>query len=555
MAGYCGYDGAPTSISGMSRASLFSRLRRSIRIARFCDDHGLSTREGIERAAAVDRARASRRAFLKGLGGTVAAGALLAGPRLGLRRAFGAPKPSPSIDVGVVGAGLAGLTCTRDLLDGGATATLYEASDRAGGRQFSLRGFFPGQVAERGGEFIDNLHKTLLGYANELALDLEDVTKVPGEVFYHFGGVAHPESTVVDEYRDFVAAMHDDLRTLSGAPTADSHNAADVALDGTDLASYLDSRGAGPVIKAAIIASYMAEYGLEADEQSCLNFLLFIHADKRSKFTPFGVFSDERWHVISGNDGIASGLRDAVSDRISFGKRLTRVRKKSDGRIELTFAGGPGLGSSTTATHDAVVLALPFTVLRGVDLDASLGLPAWKTTAIDTLGYGANAKMMVGFDSPYWLALGCNGASYSDLPNHQTTWETNPDSASPSRAILTDYSSGDRGASLTSNVQLEAGRFIGDLETVLPGAAAHAVRTGGDYLAHLEHWPSNPLTLGSYTCYLPGQFTTIAGNEGKPVGNLFFAGEHTNSFYEWQGFMEGAALSGIDAAAAVLASV
>ena len=30
--------------------------------------------------------------------------------------------------------------------------------------------------------------------------------------------------------------------------------------------------------------------------------------------------------------------------------------------------------------------------------------------------------------------------------------------------------------------------------------------------------------------------------------NLFFAGEHTSSFYEWQGFMEGAALSGLRAA-------
>jgi monoamine oxidase len=37
------------------------------------------------------------------------------------------------------------------------------------------------------------------------------------------------------------------------------------------------------------------------------------------------------------------------------------------------------------------------------------------------------------------------------------------------------------------------------------------------------------------------------------VGNLFFAGEHTNSFYEWQGFMEGAVLSGLAAAAAVRA--
>jgi monoamine oxidase len=37
--------------------------------------------------------------------------------------------------------------------------------------------------------------------------------------------------------------------------------------------------------------------------------------------------------------------------------------------------------------------------------------------------------------------------------------------------------------------------------------------------------------------------------------NLFFAGEHTNSFYEFQGFMEGAALSGLHAAKAVLAAL
>jgi monoamine oxidase len=95
-------------------------------------------------------------------------------------------------------------------------------------------------------------------------------------------------------------------------------------------------------------------------------------------------------------------------------------------------------------------------------------------------------------------------------------------------------------------------RFLGDLNSVFPGALADATRTGGKVPAHLEHWPSNPLTLGSYTCYLPGQFTTIAGNEGKPVGNLFFAGEHANSFYEWQGFMEGALLSGLAAAGAIL---
>jgi monoamine oxidase len=46
----------------------------------------------------------------------------------------------------------------------------------------------------------------------------------------------------------------------------------------------------------------------------------------------------------------------------------------------------------------------------------------------------------------------------------------------------------------------------------------------------------------------------MAGLEAVPAGNLLFAGEHANSFYEWQGFMEGAALSGIAAAQSILAT-
>jgi monoamine oxidase len=186
-------------------------------------------------------------------------------------------------------------------------------------------------------------------------------------------------------------------------------------------------------------------------------------------------------------------------------------------------------------------------------LDASLGLPPEKVNAIDLLGYGTNAKMMVGFSSRPWAALGSNGASYSDLPNHQATWETNLARSTATHAILTDYSGAERGASLNPRaVQSEAERFLADLDFVYPGAWAAASRRDGQLLAHLKHWPSNPFTRGSYTCYLPGQFTTIAGIEGKPVGNLYFAGEHTNSFYEWQGFMEGAALSGIQAATDIL---
>jgi monoamine oxidase len=540
----------------MSRSPAFRNLARAIRIARYCEENKISTSEGLQQAAALEACaaarRASRREFLAKMGKLAVAGGIgsVAWP---LRHVLAAPPPRPDVRVAIVGAGLAGLTCGDELNNNGIRAMLYDANDRAGGRCFSLGGFFPGQVAERGGEFIDNLHKTMLGYAKRFNLALEDVEKEPpGEVFFFFNGQHFPESAVIDEFRDLVAAMRDDLRTV-GQPTAESHTNADAVLDFTNLREYLDTRNAGALASKAIEQAYIAEYGLEIDQQSCLSFLLFIHADRRSKFRPFGVFSDERYHAIGGNEQIVEGLRNRLKEQIQLGMKLVKARKNASGEIELFFKNG----SRTVSTrYDAVVFALPFSTLRDVELDASLGLPAWKLTAINELRYGTNAKMMLGFDGRPWLAQGSNGGSYSDLAHHQTTWETNPTKATAFHAVLTDYSGGKRGARLNpQQVQKEAGLFLGDLDRVYPGALAAASRPAGSFRVHLEHWPSNPLVKGSYTSNHPGYFTTIADNEAKPVDNLYFAGEHTSSFYEFQGFMEGAALSGIRAAREILQDI
>lgn len=537
----------------MGRSKFLDNLTRIGRIANYCEKRGVTSKEGCERAVAIEAQRASRRGFLKAAGGLAAIGAI--GSAAGsLEAVFGAQASAADVKIGIVGAGLAGLVCGDELRRNGIRAAIFDANARTGGRCWSLRNFFPGQVAERGGEFIDTPHKTLLSYARAFGLTLEDVDKQPGEVFYFFNGRHYPESQVVDEYRDFVATMREDLRRLSSAPTADAHTDFDRALDSLSLAEYLETRGAGPLIREVVEQAYQAEYGLEIARQSCLNFLLFIHADRRSKFTPFGIFSDERYHVIEGNDRIVEGLTRRLKEQIQLEMRLVRVSKTAAGKIQLTFRQG---ATTRQFSFDAVVLALPFSTLRDVDLHGSLALPVWKIDAIQSLGYGTNAKMMVGFNGRPWRSLGGNGASYSDLPHHQLTWETDPSAASASRGLLTDYSSGLRGAGLNpNNPQNEASRFLDDLDRVFPGSLTLAARDArGKFLVHLEHWPSNPLTKGSYTCYLPGQFTSIAGNEGKPVGNLYFAGEHTNSFYEWQGFMEGAALSGIDAARAILQRV
>lgn len=448
----------------------------------------------------------------------------------------------------------AGLACADALTAYGVAASVYEASDRVGGRIHSLGGSFAGpvsfggQVVERGGELIDTTHTTMRGYATRFGLTLENYHRAPGEVAYHFDGRHVSEAEVVEEYRAFVPALQADLRRV-GSPTADSFTDADAELDWTTLEEYLVARGAGPIVRKALTVAYEAEYGRVAGEQSALAMLFFLHADRRNRFQPFGVFSDEKYHVAEGNQAIPRALAASLLRPVEHDLRLVRVAKLSDGRIELTLASGR---RTVRRVHDAVVLTVPFSVLRGVELHASLGIPAWKRYAIDRYSYGTNAKMMIAFNGHPWATRGSNGSSYSDLANHQATWETNWTGSSPSQGVLTDYSSGPRGARLDpSRVQREATAFLTDLDRVWPGAAAAARRERGNVVAHLERWPSNPLSLGSYTNNAPGYFTTIADNEAKPVGNLFFAGEHTSSFYEWQGFMEGGALSGLRAAGEV----
>ena len=541
----------------MGRTLAFDGIVRAIRLAQAFEAEGISTEEGLERAAAARACRRSsppasaagttRRDLLKGVGAT-ALGVL------GLPL-IGRAAPRVNASVGIVGAGLAGLSAADALASAGIAATIYEGRDRIGGRQWSMGGafngpvMFPGQVVERGGELIDTTHSTMKGYAKQLGLKLEDVTKewLPGEVSYFFEGTHVAEAEIVDHLRALVGALRPTMASLSNYVAWDSFSEFDARLDRMNLRQLLEDHGASPLLTRVLDTVYTIEYGREIDLQSSLALLFFMHIDKRSRFQPFGVFSDERYHVLGGNEQIARGLAARLPGRIDLGMRLVAVRALSDGRIQLTF---DQAGSTVTAVHDAVVLTLPYSTLRLVQLHKSLGIPDWQRQIINRFDYGRNTKVNVGFASRIWGEFGSEGASYSDLPDHQCTWEPNPKAATPGNAVLLDYSGGERAERLDpSKVDVEAERWLTDLDRIWPGAAGAAKRTAsGKLLAHMQHWPSDPFSLGSYTSNPPGYFTQWEGRVGAPVGNLFFAGEHTDSFFEWQGFMEGACNSGIRAA-------
>jgi monoamine oxidase len=535
---------------------MMAQLLRVSRLAARCEKTGESAQEAIgheavARAVQHDGLRdAGRRRFTQGaIAAAVGVGAITPTAWAGasqLRRMFS----SGGGGIAVVGAGIAGLGCAFELARNGVQARVYEAASRVGGRCWSLRGVFPGQVAERGAEFIGASHHTMLGYARMFGLQLEDASQFPGETRYRFDGADYSEAQVVEEYRAFAASIREDLNALS-FPSADRHTEADALFDFMSLDDYLTLHGAGRLLRKVIGAAYAAEYGAGIDELSAISFLRFIYGDNRNKFGPNG--DNRHFHVVDGNDRITTALAQRLPTPVQLGHRLIAVRKLADGRVRLTFDLG---GRRVQYDHDAVVLALPFPTLRNVHLDASLELPAWKRFAIDTAMMGQNSKLIVGFKQSYWYQRhGSNGSVYSDRADLQATWESNAINGGESRGMLSHYIGGRAARAVDpKRVQSQARAFLGELELALPGANEAVQRNAsGGVLAFAENWARNPYSFGAYSCPRPGYFTTAADNEAKPVGNVLFAGEHTSSFYEWQGFMEGAALSGLRAAGEAIA--
>ena len=309
----------------MARTAAFRSFVRLMTAALLADRRRCSVVDavGMLREQTQNTPAISRRRFLFGAGATGTTLAL--GDDHGLSASYHRCRPlSSSLSVGIVGAGLAGLACADTLKTRGVRASIYEATTRAGGRCRSLRGFFPGQVAECGGELIDTSHTTILGYAERFGLVLEDDHDQPGEIVYHFLGQRHSECSDHGRISRFLVdqQVEEYLNRLSLKVSALSHTPDDVALDRTNLLAYLRRTNgagapAGPVAKAAVLAAYEAEYGLAAADQSCLNFLLFVHSEPRSTLTPFSVFSDKRFHLADGNDRIVEET-DARSRRTNF---------------------------------------------------------------------------------------------------------------------------------------------------------------------------------------------------------------------------------------------
>lgn len=526
----------------MARTPLFRLLRSGLARAAASSN---GTPNGTPEATphVTTSGRIGRRALLRtgALGG--AGLALGCRPNVGTRDA----RDEGSASVVVVGAGLAGLTCAHQLRRAGVRATVYEAQERVGGRVFSGRGLFAGAlVCELGAELVNSDHVVMRGLCRELGLTLEDYCDdaVGTKEIFHVGGERHTAQSADEAFRHLAAAL-ERARTRLGSFDLSYRNAAPeaAAIDRMSLAEWLDAAEVTGWFRTVVDVAFTTELGRECDAQSAFN-LLYLYEpllEEGRHYAPVGG-SDERFHVHGGNDLVATRLAAGLDGQLELGARLEAL-SGGDGDYTLTFRRG---ASSFEVRASHVVLAVPFTTLRDVDLRVEL--PAVKRRAIAELAYGTNTKLMMGFhERPWRTTHGSNGVVVSDLP-FQTSWEGSRLQAGDA-GFLVAFTGGRVGETLTRERSGEAlASFVAALDGVFPGVASARDEHHATF-----HWPGFAWAKGSYACFAPGQFAAFHGAEAESVGRLFFAGEHTSS--DFQGFMEGAAESGVRAANEVAAAL
>ncbi len=515
---------------------LFDLVRRAYKMARLSNQSGVPPDELIEGI----KQKVSRRRLLHGglaVASALAVASLDRRPDSGIAVATTSP-------VLVVGAGIAGLTAAYRLTQAGVPVNIIEARNHIGGRIQSLSNTAGTSITvELGGEFIDSDHTTLLKLVNELGLQTGDLLANQASLvanIWYFEGRSVPLAEIVTAFKPLAKQIDKDLASTGKVVNYKSYNQAAKKLDNTSLADYLNRYCKNSVLRQLIRVAYVAEYGREAEEQSCLNLLLLIGTGTTvDTFSIYGV-SDQRYQVIGGNQQVPQRLAERLADFIETGTVLEALRSMPDGRYRVSLRAD---NRTFDRTYERILLTLPFSTLRKVQL--AVDLPPVKRRAIKQLGYGTNAKLITAYRDRIWRTRYKSAASvYTDL-GFQNTWESTAFAPGTS-GLITDFTGGRQGVSLgESTPEAQAQILLPQLNKVFPGISA--LRQGPAIRAY---WPGELYTRGSYSCWLVGQYTTISGSEGERVGNLFFAGEHCSRTAS--GYMEGGCETGEATAQAIL---
>jgi monoamine oxidase len=452
--------------------------------------------------------------------------------------------PRNSRRVAIVGAGIAGLIAAYELSRSGYEVSVFEARLRPGGRVHTLRDVFANDLyVEAGALDFGEACTTLLKYIREFQLSPRRLgERDDGEPFgrdLYFasgrrlstaadGSVDWPYPLTPEErqlgiqglWAKYLHPLIAKVGTLGGTgwPNGEARR-----LDERSINEFLRAQGASPAVISLLAFSFLGE-GLSVESALAdLWWQQFFEKDVQVMT------------LRGGNDQLPKALAANLGGRLHLGAELRSLRQNQEG-VTLSVMKG---GKLHQVEADRVVIAIPFSVLRLVDLDASFS--PGKRAAIANLRYASQSHMYLQCRTRFWREQGLSGAVWTDLPLH-------------SIGDATEAQPGTRGVLEIENAH-QASQIVTGLPAAerVPWALVQMRQVFPDFDEYFEGgtsvcWDLEPHSLGGCAYFAPGEYTSLYPHIARSEGRVHFAGEHTARIFT----MEGAAESGVRAAEEIM---
>ena len=450
--------------------------------------------------------------------------------------------PSQTVDVAVVGGGLAGLTAARDLVATGHSVMVVEARDRVGGRLLN-EDLGDGKVVEVGGQWIGPSQDRMAALARAMGVDTfptyaqgDNLNEWRGKMRRHQGTIPRINPAVLVDVEQAQRRLNRMAKTVPldrpwAAPKARAWDAMTVR---TWMERSMATRGGKDLVALAI----QSVWATEPEDFSLLHALFYTHSGGGLDmlFDTEGGAQDSRF--VGGSQLVAQRLAERLGpDVVRMQAPVRRIEHDQDGVTVVAD------GLSVRALR--VVVALAPTLAGRIDFDPPL--PGYRDQLTQRTPMGTVVKTMAVYDEPFWRADGLSGQATSDVGPVKLTYDNSPPDGSP--GVLLGFLEGARAREFGLLDAGERRRVVLDTLARLFGPRAAKPER---YIERL--WAEEEYTRGCYGAHMPpGAWTAYGPALRAPIGPIHWAGTETALI--WTGYMDGAVRSGESAAREVAATL